>query len=146
MWPNYSAVKDPGYAPSSKQQNHPTLFLPHPPALCRQKTGNHFFNKRFAPASPLPPHPSKGKGGRSLQLMENPEGLQKHADGTIGQLNGKIAELDQSRAGLNRSNRERLPMAADPASDNCLTPCKRWGEQHRDCSKLTLVQRSDEIW
>ena len=57
--------------------------------------------------------------------MENPEGLQKHADGTIGQLNGKIAELDQSRAGLNRSNRERLPMEADPASNNCLTPCKR---------------------
>ena len=114
MWPNYSAVKDPGYAPSSKQQNYPTLFPPPPPALCRQKTGNHFFNKRFAPASPLPPHPSKGKGGRSLQLMENPEGLQKHADGTIGQLNGKIAELDQSRAGLNRSNRERPPWQLIP--------------------------------
>ena len=60
MRPNNSAVKDRGYAPASRQQNHPTF--PPPPALCRQKTGNHFFNKRFAPASPLPLHPSKGKG------------------------------------------------------------------------------------
>ena len=32
--------------------------------------------------------------------MENPEGLQKRADGAVGQLNGKVAEVDQSRAGL----------------------------------------------
>ena len=76
MWPNYSAVKDPGYAPASKQQNHPTLFLP-PPALCRQKTGNHFFNKRFAPASPLPPHPSKGKGGKKPSANGEPRRASK---------------------------------------------------------------------
>lgn len=136
MWPNYSAVKDPGYAPASKQQNHPTLFLPP----------RHFADRRpetISSINALHQLPLflltrvRERWGRSLQLMENPEGLQKHADGTIGQLNGKIAELDQSRAGLNRSNRERLPMEADPASDNCVTPCKRWGGQHRDCSKLT---------
>ena len=35
-----------------------------PPALCRQKTRNLFFNKRLAPASPLPPHSSKRKVGK----------------------------------------------------------------------------------
>ena len=81
MRPNNSAVKDPGDAPANKQQNHPTLF-PHPPpppptVPCRQKTANHFFNKRFAPASPLPPHPSKGKGGKKPSANGEPRRASK---------------------------------------------------------------------